>query len=195
MINLELQKEYFKNHVAKLTDYGNIKILDFKNPESSNYRIRFLFEEDYCRCHISGDLGELIATNYYNMTYEKFKDFVNNIGYFKEKIDCSSRSLYEFDEDVARQELLERIKDWKWEEEILDEYDSVEDFIDYALDEYGHENDRGISNDGYEVLEKFDCDAWEWAYNLGKVSTGILDLYMLAFKLAQKQLQEELKHD
>ena len=46
MINLEKQKENFKNHVATLTDYGNIKILDFKNPKSNDYRIRFLFEED-----------------------------------------------------------------------------------------------------------------------------------------------------
>ena len=87
MINLEKQKENFKNHVATLTDYDNIKILDFKNPKSNEYRIRFLFEEDYYRLHISGDLGELIATNYCNMTFEKFSDFVNDVGYFEGKID------------------------------------------------------------------------------------------------------------
>lgn len=84
-MDLKKQKEHFKNHIAKFTDYGNIKILDFKNPNSSEYRIRFLFEEDYCRLHISGDLGELIATNYSNMTYEKFSGFVNDVDYFKEK--------------------------------------------------------------------------------------------------------------
>ena len=72
MIDLERQKENFKNHIARFTDYGNIKILDFKAPDTSNYRIRFLFEEDYCRLHISGDLGELVATNYNNMTYKGF---------------------------------------------------------------------------------------------------------------------------
>ena len=46
VMNLERQKECFKNHIAIFTDYGNIKILDFKNPNSSNYRIRFLFEEE-----------------------------------------------------------------------------------------------------------------------------------------------------
>jgi len=85
MIDLERQKDNFKNHIARLTDYGNIKILDFKNPESSAYRIRFLFEEDYYRLHISGDLGELIATNYNNMTFEGFSDFVNDVGYFEGK--------------------------------------------------------------------------------------------------------------
>ena len=86
-MDLERQKEQFKNHVATFTDYGNIKILDFKNPRDSHYRIRFLFEEDYCRLHISGDLGELIASNYCNMTFNHFTDFVNNIGYFVEKIE------------------------------------------------------------------------------------------------------------
>ena len=42
MINLDAQKEWFKNHVAIFTDLGNIKILDFKNPDSCCYYIRFL---------------------------------------------------------------------------------------------------------------------------------------------------------
>lgn len=53
MINIEAQKEHFKNHVAKFTDYGNIKILDFKNPDSIVYQIRFIFEEDRCKLHIA----------------------------------------------------------------------------------------------------------------------------------------------
>ena len=102
MIDLEREKENFKEHKATLTDYGNIKILDFKNPNSSHYRIRFIFEEDYCRLHISGDLGELIATNYNNMTYEGFKDFVHNTGYFEEKINTHNRPIYYWDEDEAK---------------------------------------------------------------------------------------------
>ena len=45
-MNLEKQKENFKNHRAIFKDLGNIKILDFKKPNSTEYRIRFLFEED-----------------------------------------------------------------------------------------------------------------------------------------------------
>lgn len=44
-MNLEKQKEHFKNHIATLTDYGNIKILDFKAPNTSAYRIRFLLKK------------------------------------------------------------------------------------------------------------------------------------------------------
>ena len=125
-MNLEKQKENFKDHIATFTDYGNIKILDFKRPNSSEYRIRFLFEEDHCRLHISGDLGELIASNYYNMTYEKFSDFVNDVGYFEQKIYCHNRPIYTYDEDLAKEELLKMAKrdDWllfsdKYEYEII----------------------------------------------------------------------------
>ena len=107
MLDLENQKARFKDHIATFTDYGNIKILDFKKPDSTEYRIRFMFEEDFCRLHITGDLGDLIASNYNNMTYDKFSDFVNNAGYFEEKIDCMSRSVYFYDRDNAVGEMEE----------------------------------------------------------------------------------------
>lgn len=192
-MNLERQMENFKNHIATFTDYGNIKILDFKNPESSHYRIRFLFEEDYYRLHISGDLGELIAFNYCNMTFDKFTDFVNNTGYFREKIDCHSRKLDWYDERAARYELEEHIKEY----ELLDyvhryswesDEEKLEDILDDILSDFSDET--GIGSKGYEVLSELDSDAWEWAYDLGKKETGILDLYMLAFKLAMEQIKE-----
>ena len=85
MIDLERQKDNFKNHIAKFTDYGNVKYQILKLNNTSNYRIRFLFEEDYYNLHITGDLGELVATNYNNMTYKDFGDFVYDTGYFEKK--------------------------------------------------------------------------------------------------------------
>jgi hypothetical protein len=193
-MDLERQKMNFKNHIAALTDYGNIKILDFANPDSSHYSIRFLFEEDYCRLHISGDLGELIATNYNNMTFSKFTDFVNNTGYFEEKVDCHNRAFYYYDEDIARKELKERFEEYDLLD-YTDDYswqDNDEKRLEYILNDilYDFSDDTGIGSQGYEELSKFDSDYWEWAYDLGKKSTGILDLYMLAFKLAMEQIKE-----
>lgn len=200
MFSEEKQKEKFKNHIATFTDYGNIKILDFKNPESSEYRIRFLFEEDYCRLHISGDLGELIATNYYNMTYEKFSAFVNDTGYFEQKIDCHSRAIYYYDRDKAIADLTPYLKDedllddiifystcyytWELSEEEIS--DIVNDFIDGVLEDF--DDKIGISQEGYRRLSEIDSDAWEYISDIGKQETGILDLYMLAFRLAQEQM-------
>lgn len=195
MINLEKQKENFKNHIATFTDYGNIKILDFQEPGTSHYRIRFLFEEDYCRLHISGDLGELIATNYNNMTYEKFSDFVNNIGYFEEKIDCHSRKIYVYDEKDARNDIKELLEEYDCLDDVLNhnrydwetDEDKLNEFFEAVFEDFSR--DKGIGSKGYDALSEYMDDVWEFVSDIGKRETGILELYMLAFKLAQEQLK------
>lgn len=190
ILDLESQKKRFKDHVATFTDYGDVKILDFKKPGSNEYRIRFLFEEDYYRLHISGDLGELTATNYCNMCFDEFVDYIHNEGYFEEKIDCHSRPLYTYDRDLAKEQLRERYDDYELMDalEYCDDTEHVEYYLDEIFEDYDDES--GIGGNAVEVLEKLDPDYWEWAYDLGKQSTGILGLYMLAFELAVKQLKE-----
>lgn len=187
-MDIEIQKKWFKNHVAKFTDLGKIKILDFQKPESSSYKIRFLFDEENCNLHISGDLGECVATNYSNMTYEGFKDFVHDFSYFRSKIDCCSRDIFTYDVDEARKYLEEEFKenDFDFSEQG---YESAEEAIEDILEDFT--DIKGISNDGYDVLKKFDSDAWEWASSVGKVSTGIIETYLLAFELATEQLKRQ----
>lgn len=43
---------------------------------------------------------------------------------------------------------------------------------------------------GYEIMDKCICDFWEEARYIGRDRTGILELYLLAFKLATQQLKE-----
>lgn len=186
----EHERKNFKDHVATLTDYGNIKILDFKNPKSSNYRIRFLFEEDYCRLHISGDLGELTAVNYDNMCYECFTDFTHSLGYFREKVKCHNRPFWNFDYDLAKEELKERLEELDPEPE--DEDQTKEEYIDEiisdCLDDFGND---GLGRQAYDILSEIDADCFEWISDIGKVSSGILELYMFAFELAQEQLKQK----
>jgi len=189
-MNFEYQKEMFKNHIATLTQLDNITILDFKEPNTSHYQIRFLFENDLYKLHISGDLGELTATNRSNMTYERFHDFVRSPGYFKEKIDCCSRKLDVWDEDLARDELKKQIiandkidaeDDEEFEEKLEEIFDDI--FEDFS-------NSSGLSPHGYAALCNLFEDAWEWSDDLGKKSSGIIELYLLAFDLATTQLKD-----
>lgn len=196
MIDIKEQTKRFKDHVARFTDYGNIKILDFQRPGHSEYRIRFLFQEDFYRLHISGDLGELTATNYRNMNYEDFgPDFGPNPYYFEEKINCHDRPIYEYDEDKARKELKEKIEEY---ELILpsryyigtdDDSEAFEDFIDDVLEDF--DDNKGMSQEGYRVLSDVDDDAWEYAAEIGRERTGIIELYLLAFRLAQENLKKQ----
>lgn len=190
MIDIENHKKMFSKHIAKFTDLGNIKILDFAEPNKCCYRIRFLFDESQYKLHISGDLGDLTATNYKNMTYECFGDFVHNPPYFRTKIDCHSRDLFEYDEDLAYKEIEEQIKEY--ELKLPKAYENTHDFICDVLEDFSDK--RGLSEKGYDILSDIDSDCWEYASSLGKESTGIAELYLLAFELATEQLkQKEIK--
>ena len=54
-------------------------------------------------------------------------------------------------------------------------------FLDDSLEDFDDES--GISDAGYDVLKDYYPEVWEDVRDFGKISTGILDLYMLAFKL------------
>lgn len=185
MIDIERQKKNFKDHVATFQDLGNIKILDFQNPGHCEYRIRFLFEEDHYRLHISGDLGELIAYNFQNMRYETFGDFVHNTGYFEEKILCHNRPIHCYDREKAKSELIAIIKEY----DLIIDKDEMEDKVSEILADFDEKS--GISYEGHRILEEIAPDCWEYTYDLGIEDTGILDLYILAFKLAQEDLKRQ----
>lgn len=195
-MDLEKMKQKSKDHKATFTDYGNIKILDFKKPNSTEYRIRFLFEEDYYRLHISGDLGQLTATNYCNMCWNGFKDFVDNVEYFKEKIDCLDRHIFLYDQEQAEKDIAQYIEENDLYFEIDDDYQqfkSKEEIIDDFLSDvlYDFSEETGIGSYGNEAFTDIDESVFEVINDFGKTSTGILDLYMLAFKLAKEQLDSK----
>lgn len=196
MLSREWLEQRFKNHIATFRDLGDIKILDFAEPGTSNWQIRFLFEEDHYRLHISGDLGELIAYNYNNMTYEDFgSDFVHNPGYFECKIQCHSRKLYEYDYDRAKKDLLEYLAEYDWAEEMRYSSDSLEEVRDYEIDCILEDLNSytGLGSKAYDRLSEIDADCFEWISEIGKEESGILDIYMTAFELAQKQLEDSRK--
>ncbi len=191
-MDLDIAKKRFENHVATFTDYGNIKILDFKRPDSSEYRIRFLFEEDFYRLHITGDLGDLIACNYCNMCWDKFeRDYANNSGYFEEKIDTMSKDLYRYDNEKARKELEEKFSEFYIPPNpFFSDEEIKENAINDIMDDFG---ENGIGSRGYDELQKFDPDCFDYISDIGKENTGILELYMLAFRLAKQHLRQEGK--
>lgn len=189
MFDEEYYTAQFKDHVATFTDYGNIKILDFKKPDSCYYRIRFLFEDDYCKLHISGDLGDVTASNH-NMKYEQFfTAYVNSPGYFREKVDTHSRPFFVYDHSEAVADLTRHAQNSRWIDVVDDDEayeEALEDLIDDVLIDF--DDDRGISQEGYNALSDYDYNCWEYASDIGKVATDFVELYLLAFKLAWEQL-------
>ena len=64
--------------------------------------------------------------------------------------------------------------------------------MEYAIDDVleNFDENRGISEKGYEIMDDLITDFWEEARYIGRDRTGILELYLLAFKLATQQLQQ-----
>lgn len=195
-MDIEKQKEHFKNHIATFSDYGNIKIIDFANPESCQYRIRFIFEEDFYRLHISGDLGELIATNYRNMCYRDFADdFMHNTEYFMAKVNCHNRPFYEYDYEKAKENLNKRFEDYDFIPKF--DFETEEELKEEKIDEILKDFDwrTGLGSKAYDILREIDEDCFEWIDLIGREETDILEIYMLAFELAQEQLKKQSEEE
>lgn len=196
-MDLELQKEMFADHVATLKDYGDIKVLDFQKPGSNYYRIRFMFEEDHDRVHISGDLGELIAYNYAGLNFRNFIDYCRReCIFFKLRVKCSSNPLYTYDRELAEKQLLQKTKDNYTLDRIADYFDvcepedAVKSFIENVLD--GFSDTEGICEIGERTLLNIDYSVFDPIDEIGlEEGPDVFDVYLLAFKLAYKQLQEK----
>lgn len=199
--NEQAARKWFERHVAVKKDYGPVTIIDFKAPDTNEYRIRFLFENDYYRLHISGDLGALSASNYTNMRYETFyKDFTRDPGYFYQKIDAMERPAFTYDEDAAKCDLIEYMEERHIsEEELIEMVESsllcygtdltFNEAISALLENF--DDETGLSRESKELIAEIDPDFWLRDANMiGKIPTGIIDLYLLAYKLAYEQLQE-----
>lgn len=87
------------------------------------------------------------------------------------------------------------LEEWDMMEEILQhdrcdfetDEDKLEEFYEDVLGDFSE--DTGVGSKGYDALSDYFIDAWEFAGDIGKRPTGILDVYMLAFKLATEQLK------
>ena len=200
-MDLELQKKMFADHVATLRDYGDIKIVDFQKPESNYYRIRFIFEEDHDRVHISGDLGELIAYNHAGMDFRRFIDYCyRHPVWFKSKVRCSDRPIHTYDRELAEKQLIAIMKDKCLYDKVIgcywyldDESEPVEveeALVGDALEDFSESGGIGVV--GKAALMNIDSTAFWPIDEIGLCKgPGITDLYLLAFKLAYKQLQEK----
>lgn len=190
MINLEAAAELFKDHVATFKDYGDIKILDFKKPESLCYHIRFTFDESCGYVHIDGDLGFLTAVQRGCMTYDNFSSY-SSPTYFEEKVVCHNRPFYEYDFDDARKEIKEYLKEHGYDPETTFDFEDKEELFDEKLDIImtDFDDERGLSPEGWNELCEIVQDAWEVAGDFGKKRTGIVELYLLAFSLAKEQIE------
>ena len=69
----EIKDKWFNNHEAKITEYDGITILDWREPGTSIYSVRYIFCGS--RLYVSGDIGDAI----FNLTWIATPQSFNNI--------------------------------------------------------------------------------------------------------------------
>ena len=194
-IKQEIRENWFPKHKVTLTKQGNLTVLDWSNPKSNCYAVRYVFDGN--KMYITGDIGEAL----FCLTWKADVHSFNGIStiYFMEKMRAYSDDKYDFDSDEGKSEL----EDWKIrlleDREFKDEFDK-EEFMDSinnligAVDncsneeQWAYEYVNGTYND---FISEEDCDYWEWIYHIGRVIPHRIYGYIVGLQMASEQLKDE----
>lgn len=190
----ELKEDWFKDHKATVKKYDEITVLDWRKPGTNNYAVRYVL--DGYRMYISGDIGEAVFNLTWKATIESFNDL--NIGYFVSKMAAGEKTTYE--SEVAEKALIE------WKNERLEEPEAFfnseaeqaefEILVDRLIDAANECNSteqwawQFVNGEYEEDISKFDCDYWEWMYNIGNAVPYHAYGFLIGLQMAAKQLKE-----
>ena len=187
----EFKECWFKDHVAELKDFGDIKVLDWRKPGTINFYVRYVFDGN--RMYVSGDLGSAVFVLTWKADVHSFNDV--NIEYFESKMEVGEKK--EWSSYAAKDKLNE------WKEEIIENYefktdeekeefeDLAKNLIDAALEcssveQWVWECVDGEYND---EISNFDVDYWEWMYEIGDVISRRAYAFLTGLKMASEQLK------
>lgn len=187
----------FKTHVAKLTDYDTIQILEFKIPNMITYGIKYSFDKDGKILTISGDFGVYVVRGF--ATPKKLYDIIingrnienPNIQYFAEKIVCSDHDIYYYDLDECMAHLFDVIP------EISDKR-KLEDIKDALTDELDERTPKDCNKIAIrKILSDYSpLDSYELYSHIDDMPVKIhqnVDIILTGFKFAWEQIHPEDK--
>lgn len=195
MTKVEKLRERFKNHIATLTQHGDLQVLTWRKKGTSIYSIRFVF--DGSCMYISGDMGDAVFSWQSVTELHSFKKM--DLGYFAEKISTMSMGKYIFDEKVA----MEKFENWLEYNLAPDDIDeaqeqSLQEFKNEIESIYSLEEWRMYVHDASELFEEFMCDWSEHKYTLydfGKELHPNIQAYLVGLQMAAEQLSEKEVHN
>lgn len=192
-IEKEIREYWFKNHKANITNYGDVCVLDWRNPESNNYQTRYVF--DGYNMYISGDIGDAVFNLTWKANVHSFNDVY--IGYFLSKMSTCSNGKYDFDGIEAEKHLEQWKSDLIEENEFTDEEKEkiISTIDDMISDAYSCSSESQWAwefvNEKYnEFISENDCDYYEWIYTIGNVIPYHNHAFLIGLQMASTQLKE-----
>ena len=176
----------FQDHVARLQDLGDVKILEWKNKDGGSvYAIRYLFDEKNCSLTVTGDCGTLVAENFDNMTFEKVSGFFGNYEYFASKVKAMRGGPYEFDRDNALEDAAEMLRYTNPSDELFEE--AIKEIEDIPTED----GKFILTNNSWDELDHvrmIDPNFWSWLPRCGKRISPAVIYIIIGLELAMKQL-------
>lgn len=194
-IKQEIREQWFKNHVATLTQHGNLQILDWRNPKNIYYATRYVFDGD--KMYITGDIGEAV----FWLTWKADVHSFNGIGthYFMEKMRAYSNDRYDYDGEEAaaylKEWLDEHLEDMEFKtEEHKEEF--LEKFNELVEDAEGCDSESQwaweyVNEKWSDFISEMDADYWEWIYRIGRVVPHRILGYIVGLQMASEQLKNK----
>jgi len=190
-IKQEIRDHWFKDHVAMLTQHGDLQVLNWKRPNNGTYRCRYVFDGNMM--YISGDIGEAVFWLTWKAGIHTFNDLY--IGYFKGKMNACSDNKMDFDSCKAVKRLREWTKQLK-ENEIEYDHNDMKNLFSLAR-ECDNKEQWGwrLQSDEYSFVSDLEPDYWEWFYDIGDEIPARIHAYLIGLQMASEQITkiEEIK--
>lgn len=193
---IERARRQFKDFVPVFKQLEGIQTLEWRHKSgTSNYYVKYVFDEEDWNVYISGDLGSAVISLTEKATLQTLSKYIRMPGYFIEKIECST-DLYNYDIDTAREELKETLSgyidpDDFDEDELEEEQDKLAELLDELMECVDQFDGWRLSDNLDRKLSEHDPDYFEWLYNVGKYINPRVILWLVGMEMAYDALEEQ----
>lgn len=177
----------------------SIFIMDWRDKNGSgNLATRYIVDKKKGTLIITGDAGDCIACWYNKLTPEDLAVYINSVGYFVGKMQCTTDKYEWRDEDIKTD--LENIKaelirdkrehpDWySWSETVIeDDFEYIAD----ELDNYGWGGENQPFPDHIEdIMTKYYSEVWESPFaDMGKRISTRVYLWIVGYQTGIEKLR------
>lgn len=165
LFKLENENKYnevMKDHIATLTQLGDVQILSFANPNSIYFSTEFIFKDN--KIFASGNVGNAVFVTTWKPAWD-YEQEKTELEYFASKLKAFDDNKYIIDLEKAEKEITRWIveaDDWEEPYEIADEL-VTEVLWENLFEEF---EDKKISNkDNSKHLLKICSKLLEALYN------------------------------
>ena len=185
-------KIMFSHHKAVFRQLDGISTLDWRKEDgSSDYYVRYVFDEERCCLYLSGDLGSAVVRLTERATLQALSGYINMVDYFVEKIECSTDKYY-YDEEIAQEELEEIL----FPEDVTisdEEKEERQDCLEELMEQFtGFDGFRTVSDDSHCLLSEICPDYGELLCKAGRYMATRIILWLVGLQMAWEQVKKEV---